>query len=281
MPSMIADWMTSSGLGPLKPVLAALLLPPMPFLVLALAGAALARRRPGGARALVVLGCVGVWLGCCVGPARWVEQSWLALPPPLDAAARAALRARAAAGAPIAIVVLGGGISPDAPEYDGADLASSSLFRLRYGVWLGRETGIPVAASGGVGWGPQGVKLQPEASRMAEIARAEYGLPLRWIEPASRDTHENAIDTLALLRPAGIREIVLVTNGTHMPRALREFRAAAAAAAASAPVRITPAAMGQAWPAQSALQRWLPSGEGATRMRAALHEVLARLGDGR
>ena len=186
--------MTSAGLGPLKPVLAALLLPPMPFLALALAGAGLARRRPRVARAMVVLACVGVWLGCCVAPARWVEQAWLAPPPPLDAAARAALRARAAAGAPIAIVVLGGGVNPDAAEYGGADLASASLLRLRYGVWLGRATGIPVGASGGVGWGPDGA-IQAEASRMAEIARDEYGAPLRWVETASRDTHENAIDT--------------------------------------------------------------------------------------
>ncbi len=281
MMAMIADWLTAAGLGSLKPVLTALLLPPAPFVALALAGAGLARARPRTARALVVVACVGVWLSCCVAPARWVEEHWLQLPPPLDAAARAQLKARAAAGEPLAIVVLGGGLNPSALEYGGADLAAPSLFRLRYGVWLGRETGIPVGASGGVGWGSTGDAIQPEASRMAEIAQREYGAPLRWVEPASRDTHENALFTLALLRPAGIREVVLVTNGTHMPRALREFRSAAAAEPASAPVRITPATMGQAWPAESPLTRWLPSGEGALRMRAALHEVLARLGDGR
>ena len=278
---MIADWLTSSGLGQLKPVLSALLLPPTPFLVLALAGAGLVRRRPRTARGLVVLACLGAWLCSCVGAARWVEDAWLALPAPLDATQRAQLKARAAAGEPIAIVVLGGGVSPLAPEYGGADLASPSLFRLRYGLWLGRQTGLPVAASGGVGWGPAGLGIQPEASRMAEIAQGEYGAPLRWVETSSRDTHENAVNTLALLRPAGIREIVLVTHATHMPRALREFRAAAGAEAASAPVRVTAAAMGQAWSADSALLRWLPSSEGSLRMRAALHEVLATLGDRR
>ncbi len=175
-------------------------------------------------------------------------------------------------------------MDPLAPEYGGADLASPSLFRLRYGLWLSRQTGIPVAASGGVGWGPSSAGIQPEASRMAEIAQAEYGAPLRWVEATSRDTHENAVNTLALLRPAGIRELVLVTHATHMPRALREFQAAAAAGAASAgsgSMRITPATMGQAWPADSPLLRWLPSSEGTRRMRAALHEVLARLGDRR
>ena len=278
---MLADWLTSSGLGSLKPVLSALLLPPAPFLALALVGAGLARRRPRTARGLILAGCIGVWLGSCLGPARWVEDHWLAMPAPLDAPQRATLKARAAAGEPIAIVVLGGGVDPDAREYGGADLASPSLFRLRYGVWLGRETGIPVAASGGLGWGATDAAAPPEASRMAEIARGEYGAPLRWVESTSRDTHENAVNTLGLLRPAGIREIVLVTHGTHMPRALREFRAAAAAGAASAPMRITPATMGQAWPADTALLRWLPSSEGNKRMRAALHEVLARLADRR
>ena len=281
--SMIADWLTSSGLGQLKPVLSALLLPPTPFLVLALAGAGLVRRRPRAARALVVLGCVGVWLCSCVGAARWVEESWLALPAPLDAAQRLQLKARAAAGEPLAIVVLGGGVNPLAPEYGNADLATPSLLRLRYGLWLGRQTGIPVAATGGVGWGLSSVGVQPEASRMAEIALAEYGTPLRWVEASSRDTHENAVNTVALLRAAGVHEIVLVTHATHLPRALREFRAAAAAgpAASAAPIAITPAAMGLPWLGDSPLQRWLPSGDGASRMHAALHEVLARLGDRR
>jgi uncharacterized SAM-binding protein YcdF (DUF218 family) len=210
-----------------------------------------------------------------------LEESWLSLPAPLAAGQRAQLKARVAAGEPIAIVVLGGGVNPMAPEYGDADLASPSLFRLRYGLWLGRQTGIPVAASGGVGWGSVSDATKPEASRMAEIARSEYGAPLRWVESMSRDTHENAVNTLALLRPAGIREIVLVTHATHMPRALREFRAAAAADAASGSVHITPATMGQAWPGDSPLMRWLPSSEGTQRMRAALHEVLARLVDRR
>ena len=278
---MIADWLTASGLGSLKPVIPALLLPPMPFLALALVGAGLVRRRPRAARALVALACLGVWLSSCVGPARWVEDTWLSVPPPLDVAGRAQLKARAVAGESIAIVVLGGGVNPSAPEYGGGDLANPSLFRLRYGLWLGRQTGIAVAATGGVGWGPSDPSIEPEARRMAEIAEREYGTPLRWVETASRDTHENAVNTLALLRPAGVREIVLVTHGTHMPRALREFRAAAAADAAAAPVRVTPATMGEAWPADSALLRWLPSSEGGVRMRAALHEVLARLGDRR
>jgi uncharacterized SAM-binding protein YcdF (DUF218 family) len=273
MPAMLADWLTWAGLGAVKPVAAALVLPPVPFLALALAGAGLARTRPRASRWLVAIACVGVWLGCCSGAARWVEDSWLPSIPPLDATRRAELKARAAAGTPMAIVVLGGGMNADAREYGGGDLASVSLQRLRYGIWLGRQTGIPVAGSGGLGWAQPGGTAPPEASRMAEIARDEYGWPLHWIESSSRDTHENAVDTVALLQPAGIKEIVLVTSASHMPRALHEFRAATAATS----LRVTPASMGNAWPADSALLRWMPSGEGALRMRAALHEVLGNL----
>lgn len=286
---MIADWLASSGLGAAKPVLAALVLPPSPLLALAFAGALLARSRPRTGRSLAALACVGAWLASCTGAAHWAETHWLDEPPALDAGRRAALRARAAAGEPIAIVVLGGGLSSGpAPEYGQYNLDNASLGRLRYAVWLGRQTGLPIAASGGRGWSTPDPAAPPEAARMAEIAQAEWGVPLRWTETASHDTHENAVDTLALLRPAGIRELVVVTHGLHMPRALREFRAAAAASAgaagsagSAAPVAITAAPMGQAARQGFYLLDWFPSGQGALRMHEVLHEVAAGIGDRR
>jgi uncharacterized SAM-binding protein YcdF (DUF218 family) len=278
MPAMIADWLTSSGLGSLKPALAALVLPPVPFIALAFAGAWAARARPRTGRWLVLVACLGIWLGSCAGAARWVEASWLDEPVPLDPAQRAQLKNRAAAGEPLAIVVLGGGMDGIALEYGSATLANASFARLHYGLWLGRQTGIPVGASGGRGWAAPDPAIPAEATKMAEIAQADFGAPLRWVETASRDTHENAVNTLALLQSEGVHEVLLVTHGAHMPRALREFRAAAAALPASAPLQITPAAMGEAYPADSVVLQWLPSGEGAVRMRAALHEVLGSIG---
>jgi uncharacterized SAM-binding protein YcdF (DUF218 family) len=280
---MIAEWMTSAGLGALKPLLAALLLPPVPFLALALAGAWLARARPRTGRACVLAGCIGVWLSGCTGAAQWVEHAWLAEPAPLDAAQRTALKARAAAGEPMAIVVLGGGMNANAAEYGASDLGNASLSRLRYGVWLARQTGIPLAASGGRGWAADEVSVPAEATRMAEVAQAEFATPLRWVEATSRDTHENAANTLPLLRASDIRRVLLVTHGMHMARALREFRAAAAApsAASAATIVIVPAAMGEAYPATTPWLNWLPSGDGLERMHATLHEVLATAGDRR
>jgi uncharacterized SAM-binding protein YcdF (DUF218 family) len=236
------------------------------------------RPLPRTGRWLVLVACLGIWLGSCAGAARWVEASWLDEPAPLDPAQRAQLKTRAAAGEPLAIVVLGGGMDGIALEYGGANLANTSFARLRYGLWLGRQTGIPVGASGGRGWAAPDPAIPAEATKMAEIAQAEFAAPLRWVETTSRDTHENAVNTLALLQSEGVREVLLVTHGAHMPRALREFRAAAAALPASATPRITPAAMGEAYPADSVVLQWLPSGEGALRMRAALHEVLGSIG---
>ena len=279
---MIADALTAAGPGAIKPVLAALLLPPVPFIVMALAGAGVTRARPRVARWLVSIACVGIWLSCCTGVVHWVETTWLAEPPALTAAQRAVLKARAAAGETMAIVVLGGGMDREAPEYDGRDdLANAPLARLRYAAWLSRQTGIPLAASGGRGWGSSDPAVTAEATRTAQIAQAEFGTPPRWIEATSRDTHENAIDTLALLRAAGIHEIVVVTTGWHMPRAMREFRAAAAAGAASGTIVVTPAPMGQAYPADTRVMRWMPSGSGLLRMHQVLHEVIAGIGDHR
>ena len=277
MQTMFADWLTSAGLAGVKPVLAALLTPPVPFLVIAVAGACMARSRPRTARALVILACVATWLCACSGFARWLETHGLDEPAPLASTDRAQLKARAAAGEPLAIVVLGGGVDEVAPEYGRPNLGQEAYERLRYAVWLSHQTGIPILASGGRGWAAPDSSIPPEATRTAELARDELGTPLRWTESASRDTHENAVNSVTLLQAAGVREIVLVTHGFHMPRAVREFRAAAAAASASAPIQVTPATMGQATGAVQPLLRWTPSETGLQRTRYVWHEMLARL----
>lgn len=50
-----------------------------------------------------------------------------------------------------AIVVLGGGVNHDQPEFGGSSAASSTLERIRYAAYLHRETGLPIQVSGG-GW---------------------------------------------------------------------------------------------------------------------------------
>jgi uncharacterized SAM-binding protein YcdF (DUF218 family) len=272
----------------LKNAIAALVLPPGPLLVLALGGAWVARRRRGLGFALTAIACAALWATCCDRVAAWLEPALLHEPPALSAADIAGLAAAAARGEPAAIVVLGGGLTAPAPEYGLPTPESVALERLRYGVWLSRATGVPLAISGGTGWAsPQsaadGRPAPREADVMGDIASREFGCPVRWRDSRSRDTHENALDTVALLAPQGVRTLVIVTHGWHMPRALREFRAAAvrsaAASGASAParIRVVPAPMGMAGPELAPPLAWMPSGDGYLRVRRVLREALGLL----
>ena len=268
------------GIAAWKPVLTALLLPPVPLLIAILIGVWMMRPRPGkGARRgmwLVMAGVLGLWLSACSGLAGALQSQLLEASPALGGARLAELKSQAAA-APnkpgIAIVVLGGGAEPYAPEYGSGSLSRESLERLRYGLWLGRQTGWPVAFSGGLGWAARAG--EPEADIAARIAREDFHQPLRWVENTSRDTRENAARTLPLLKDAGVTRILLVTHGWHMQRARTVFDGAAAASG----IHIEPAPMGLAESSLLPVLDWLPSTDGFRQTRLVLREWLGlRLG---
>jgi uncharacterized SAM-binding protein YcdF (DUF218 family) len=258
------------GAASLKPVLTTLLLPPVPFLGLVLAGAWILHRRRRGGAWLVALGAAGIWLATCAAVGDWLDEQLPGRPPALTEERIAQWQAQVAGGGAgkVAIVVLGGGMEPYAPEYAGANLNPWSLERLRYGLWLSRRTGAPVAFSGGVGWA-QSAGGPSEARTAAGIAEREFGWPLRWIEEAARDTRENAQRTLPVLEAAGVRQVLLVTHGWHMPRAQRAFEQAA-----ENRVAITPAPVGLATGVLRPVMRWLPTGEGMIHSRQVLREWL-------
>ena len=256
------------GIESWKPLLTALVLPPVPLLVLILLGARLILPRRGLGWLIILLSVALLWLSSCTGAARLLTQ--FALHPPAALSAERVQALKAGANPNTAIVVLGGGIEPYAPEYGAGNLFSVSLERLRYGVWLSRQTGLPLAFSGGVGWGQP--DATPEARIASHIAASEFGRPLKWEEDDSRDTRENATHTVALLRPAGIKHIVLVTHGVHMPRALHDFEAAA-----GADMTIEAAPMGMARDLEVSPLNWLPSSLGTTQVRVILRELLGRL----
>lgn len=257
------------GIESWKHVVAALLLPPVPLLVLILMGAwRLGRRRRLGA-SLVVAGVALVWLSACSGSGYLLSKVWLRPPHALEAQRIEQLRTEAARKRTL-IVTLGGGSEAFAPEYGTSNLDHASLERLRYGVWLARATGLPLAFSGGVGWAQGG--SQTEAEVAERIARQEYGVALRWIERESRDTRENAARSVGLAKQAGIDHLIVVTHDWHMPRALRAFRRAADGA-----LSIEAAPMGLAERTQMPHRAWLPSTDGLTHVRQVVHELLGLL----
>lgn len=253
----------SLGIQSWKPVIGSLLLPPVPLLLLVLVGARLMFRRRLLAWLLILLAVMGLWLTATPAGATALRL-WLL--PPVRGMSQGEITDLKRAPK-TAIVVLGGGRRVLAPEYGVATLKPDTTERLRYGLWLARETGLPVAFSGGVGRG--GEPGQSEAEIAARMAERDFGRPLRWTETVSRDTRENAVETLRILQPQGITQIVLVTTGMSMPRAVRNFEHAA-----NGPLKIVPAPM--ALPSSNRIDArdFLPSTRGFADVREALHEWL-------
>lgn len=265
------------GIESWKPMLAALALPPLPVFLLLLIGVRLVLWRRGFGWLLVLLSVALLWVGSTVGAAEWLQRATRAPTTLMNESRLAELRklvSAASANKPtVAVVVLGGGRDPLAPEYGVATLRDESLSRLRYGLHISRATGAPVLFSGGVGHAD--TDTVAEADIAADIAKREFGLPLRWLESRSRDTRENARFSATLLREAGVSQVILVTHGWHMKRALRAFTQESQAQ--GAPLTVVPAPMGLAPRAEHLVLRWLPSGEGALLMRRVLREQLGLL----
>ena len=267
MDSLLHHW----ALQPLKPLLGAMALPPVPFILVLLLAFFLAPRRWLMSWLLALSALAGLWLSHCEGYAQWLEQTLLDIPAAMDSKAIAAIKQTAKAGTGTHIVVLGAGVEPLAPEYGVSNLSARSTERLRYGVWLARQTGLPLGFSGGVGWAGN-PDLQAEALVAGRIAAQEFNLPLRWTESESRDTRENAMRTVALLRALPVKRLIVVTHGWHMQRALRDFRVASADQ-----IEIVPAPMGLSKSSSLGHLQWLPSSEGYSLTRFVWREWLGRI----
>jgi len=248
-------------LGALKPVLAGLALPPVSPLLLALLGLMLAgcNRKKSGLT-LATISVLLLALLSCHGTAVWLARTALPQFAPLDLADLKARKVQA-------IVILGGDVLPVAPEYGHSQPSAATAARLRYGAWLARQSGPPLAFTGGFGWGAHSTQTESEAEVAARVLQQDYGLALRWRESQSRDTAGNARLTETLLRQAGVQRIALVTHAWHMPRAMLAFEQAGLA--------VTPAPMGYVLPAQGELLEWLPSAQGLQASRQVLREWLA------
>ncbi|MEL6772033.1 MAG: YdcF family protein [Bacteroidota bacterium] len=142
-----------------------------------------------------------------------------------DALEDQAVALRADSLAADAVVVLGGGTRPLTAPRMTAEVNEGGD-RVLYAAQLWRAGAAPlVVVSGGSGsLGAQGA--QPEAYSMAGLMRF-VGVPdsALVLEPRSRNTYENAVETKRLLDARGVTDIVLVTSAFHMPRAVRVFEA--------------------------------------------------------
>jgi uncharacterized SAM-binding protein YcdF (DUF218 family) len=229
----------------LKTLLRDLVLPPAGLLLLGFLGLWLLSQRPRLARSLIALSLGLLWL--------------LATPLVADAITRMSERYaplewnRAAAAQ--AIVILGGGEHRDwAPEYGGPAGDAVLLDRLAYGVYVARRMSLPILVTG----------YRMEAIAMRDSLRRTFGVDPRWVDDQSYDTFENARHAVRMLRADGIRRLILVTSGTHMRRALREFTAAGA--------EVVPAPHGMLGPTMITFNAWVPRPDALQRSYTALYE---------
>lgn len=242
----------------LKPYLTTLVMPPSLPLLVVFAGLALTRRRRRMGLALAWLGALSLWLLSANAPAVWLHSALIPSYPSAQAASLQQAQVQA-------IVILGGGVETGLP--DGvAQLKRSALDRLRHGAELSRATGIPIMATGGVGWGASSA-TESEAQVTARVALEAFGIQVRWQESASRDTQENARNAKQMLASHGIERIALVTHSWHMPRALRAFE--------SAGLTVTPASMGQPTASGTRMLQWLPNAGALETSTSVLREALA------
>jgi uncharacterized SAM-binding protein YcdF (DUF218 family) len=249
----------------LKPLAMTLLLPACSGVLFVAVLVALGLQPRGPARlrqawlALPLFGCLGLWLVASPGMAVWLSRHLL---PQVAAVTPQQLQTQRVQ----AIVVLGGGVESQAAEYQGDTLPADSLARLVYGVYLQRQTQLPMAYSGGVGWAAQD-QARSEAE-VAALSLERLGAPaLHWQEGRSRDTRENAQHLRALLAPQGIDRIALVTHAWHMPRSQRLFEAAG--------FEVLPAPMGYVRVNAHPVLQWMPSGTGWRDSQHVLREWLA------
>jgi uncharacterized SAM-binding protein YcdF (DUF218 family) len=233
-------------------IVKAAVLPPAGPILLALTGIAMSGRHPRRGRAVTLLGVASLLLLSMPVVAALLIRA-LDRSPPLDM--KRASNAQA-------IVILGGGTRHYAPEFGGETMNVLTLERVRYGARLARATGLPVLVSGGsVG------TASPEAPLMRNALVNEYGIAVRWIETRSRDTHENAVESAAILKPDGVKRVILVGHSFDFPRVRNEFEAAG--------VDVIPAPMGTPSRAPVQVRDFLPTPAGLQLSYYALYEILA------
>lgn len=236
-------------------VLATLLLPPLNFFLLGLAGLALLNRNPRLGRGLIVAMLALLWVFSTP-----IVSEYL-----LTTLERDAHTSPTEMRDAQAIVILGAGTYFDAPEYGGDTVGGSALERLRLAAMLHRKTGLPMLVTGG---NPNG-GTYPEGVLMKRVLEEELGVPVRWMEGASDNTWQNAYNSKKMLALENISNIALVTHGWHMPRSKTIFERAG--------FRVIPAGVAFHQRKVRSLLDFLPSAGGLAGSSVFMHEAIGML----
>ena len=243
----------------LQTLIQTLILPPGGPLLLAVVGLLVVRWRPLLGRAALVTGIVTLWLFSTPLIAYTLIDALQGQYPAIEPADVTGDR----------IVVMGAGRNPDAPEYGHRDVPSKyALERLRYGVYLVRETGGQLILTGGRVYAHE---EESEAMIAARLLAQDYNIGVVQLEEHSRNTCENALNTKRILELDGVSSVTVVTHAWHMPRSMWCFARAGIPAQAAPTAFVTPHGN------ESGVFSVLPSARALAHSRKAMHEVVGML----
>lgn len=237
-----------------KKLLSALVLPPTGLLLLAFLGLWLAGRRPRLGRSIAVFALLAIVALSLPIVGDSLKRSLESNPP---------ISPQQLSNAQI-IVILGGGIYPNAPEYGVDTVSSGTLERVRYGAYLQRISGLPILVTSGAPYGGR-----TEGDTMKEAIERDFHGKVDWLEGASRDTSENAAFSAVMLKKAGISRIALVSHGWHLRRAVELFQRQG--------LEVAAAPTGFTTPYPTLFPQLLPSAAGLADSSLALREWLGIL----
>lgn len=251
--------MSAHTLWLIKNLVGNLLLPPLSLCIVGIAGFFLLKRKPRMGKSLMALSLTLLFLLSMPlvanGLMNLLEKN---LQPVNLTVARSA----------DAIVILGGGVYHDAPEYGTDTVGGLTLERLQYGAYLQRQTGLPLLVTGGM---PEGGVA--EAVLMKRTLEQEFKVPVRWAETRSLDTAQNAQFSSAILKAAGVRKILVVSHAWHLPRAQIAFEGKGLTFI-PAPTRFAYVAGSRSGPE---IFNYLPQARALLKSHYALHELIGML----
>ncbi|MDQ5921090.1 MAG: hypothetical protein QG673_1146 [Pseudomonadota bacterium] len=120
-----------------------------------------------------------------------------------------------------AIVILGGGVNKNGPEYPlGANVSRATAIRLNYATFLAKQDPNKIIVPTG---GYTGNIREADLMRQLLINFYKIDNPIV-VENQSRNTDENAKFVAAILIPMHIKNVILVTQAFHMRRSIMLFK---------------------------------------------------------
>jgi uncharacterized SAM-binding protein YcdF (DUF218 family) len=123
-----------------------------------------------------------------------------------------------------AIVVLSGDVmQPDAMRPE-AEPGPSTLYRCLHAADLYRKKTCPIVLSGATS-DPDGEEIGCAAVMRELLVKLGVRPEDLIVENQSFSTYENAVACRKIIQERGFQQVVLVTDASHLPRAIRCFRA--------------------------------------------------------